>query len=192
MTDTIEELAKFAAILDEFAAAQRRLGLDEVKKQRLMVARHVGDMNVTFEAVVDEGTGVGEIFAILAPLDGAIDRLKAKADLSDHYVRIANACNAIESATEKLVSMRDEYRQKNEDANTHGRRTPRILNAAQSAALEGQANSIKDMFKQIAAHQQAAGECRAILDGADPFLMLDEQINRRLAALRPGALHAVA
>jgi hypothetical protein len=192
MTDITEELTKFAAILDEFAAAQRRLGLDEVKKQRLMVARHVGDMNVTFEAVVDEGTSADEIYNILAPLDGAIDRLKAKADLSDHYVRIANACNAIESATAKLGSMREEYRQKNEGDTLSGRRSPRLLNAQQAAALDGQANSIKDMFQQIEAHRQAAAECRAVLGGADPFQVLDKQVNERLAALRPGALHNAA
>jgi hypothetical protein len=192
MTDITEDLVKFAAVLDEFAAGQRRLAIDEVKKQRLMVARHVGDMNVTFEAVVDEGTSADEIFAILAPLDGAIDRLKAKADLSDHYVRILNACNAIETATSKLISMRDDYRQKNEDANAQGRRTPRILNAQQAATLEGQANSIRDMFKQVEDHQQSAAECRAILDGIDPFLVLDEQINKRLAVLRPAALHSAA
>jgi hypothetical protein len=178
-----EELLTFAGVLEAFVAAQRAQVLGETRKQRIMVGRHVGDQNVSYEVVVDEGADAKEIFRIIEPLDGAIDRLKAKAELSDHYVRIANACNLIETATRKLIDMREEYRKVNAERNLT-RRAPIIFTAAQAASVEGQVISIKDLWSQIAGHQEAAAECRRVLDGEDPFTVIEEQIAKRLDALR--------
>jgi hypothetical protein len=180
---TAEDLLTFAGVLETFVATQRMAAIGETRKQRIMVARHVGDQNVSYEVVVDEGVDAKEIFRIIEPLDGAIDRLKAKAELSDHYVRIANACNLIETATKKLIEMREDYRKTNAERNAN-RRSPIIFTAQQAAGMEGQVSSIKDLWAQIAGHQEAAAECRRVLDGEDPFGVIEGQIAKRLDALR--------
>src|SRR4029077_5969716 len=100
---TREDLATFAAVLEEFAAAERARALTETRKQRIGVVRHVGDQNVTFEIVVDEGSSAADIFDILAPIDGAIDRLKAKTDMLEHYTRMADDLGLIEMTQKKMA-----------------------------------------------------------------------------------------
>lgn len=178
------EAVKFAALLDEFAAAQRGLALAETRKQRIMVGRHVGDQNITYEVVVDEGASSADIFRILEPLDGAIDRLKAKADLSDHYSRIANHLGQIEMSMKKLAADRIKFQAENAQRNERGRRTPLVLTGPQKAGLDGHRQAIRDGFGRIEELQKAAAECRRVLGGEDPFQVLDDVIAAKLDELR--------
>jgi hypothetical protein len=180
---TKEDLATFAGILEEFAVAQRQAALGETRKQRLTVSRHVGDMNIAYDMVVDEGSTSADIFSILAPLDSAIDRLKAKADLSDCYVQMANHVGQIEMSMKKMLAERDEYRKANAERNER-RREPIGLTSTQSANLSAHRVSIDDCFARIEELKRAAAECRRVLGGEDPFAVLDEQITKRLDLLR--------
>jgi uncharacterized membrane-anchored protein YhcB (DUF1043 family) len=178
-----EDLIRFAAVLDEFVAAQREQALVQTKRQRITVTRPVGDMHVQFETLVDESASPAEIFDVLAPLDTALDRLKAKVDLSSHYERMANLCGQIEMSAHKLATDRAKFQADNEARNER-RRTPIVLTQPQRTALDQHRQAITDSFERIAELKKAAAECRQIIGGEDPFAVLDRQIEERLDRLR--------
>lgn len=179
-----QELVKFGAILDEFAAAQRSLALTQVKRQRITVMRRVGDMTISFETLVDEGADADEIFGLLAPLDVAVDRLQAKANLSDHYGNMLNACGEIDLTVRRMAADRAEYEDRNRRRNV-GRRTELVgLSAEQQQKLTQARDTIRQKFERIEELKKAAAECRRVLAGEDPFAVLDDQINTRIDALR--------
>lgn len=178
-----DDLIKFTAVLDEFAAAQRQQGLFQVKRQRLIVTRSVGDMQVQFETLVDEGSSPGEIFDALAPLDGALDRLKAKVDLASHYERMGNLCGQIEMSMHKLAADRAKFAAENELRN-QSRRQAVVLTTAQRAALDQHREAVRDGFGRLEELQKAAAECQRIIEGESLFAVLDAQIAARLDGLR--------
>lgn len=180
---TTEDLAKFTAVLDSFAAAQRQQALFETKRQRVIVTRHVADLNVQFETLVDEGASATEIFAVLAPLDGAILRLKATVDLSSHYDRMANLVGTIEMSMKKLATDRIKFQAENAQRN-QSRRSPIVLTDAQRKALDQHREAIRDSFERIDELKKAAFECRRVIGGEDPFAVLEGQIDERLDQLR--------
>jgi DNA repair exonuclease SbcCD ATPase subunit len=178
-----DDAIKFTAVLDEFAAAQRQLALGEVKKQRITVTRRIGDMGVQFELVVDEGSTAEEIFHTLDPLDGALDRLKAKADLSDHYKKILDHVGQIEQAYQKSAADLAEFRLRNDTWNEN-RRQPIEFTDAQVAALAHHKQTIRDHQGRIDELQKCVAEAVRVLNGESPFGVLDEQISQRLDQLR--------
>jgi len=180
---TREDLATFAAVLEEFAAAERARALTETRKQRIGVVRHVGDQNVTFEIVVDEGSSAADIFDILAPIDGAIDRLKAKTDMLEHYTRMADDLGLIEMTQKKMATTVAEFRRQN-DARNENRRHPIVWTQTQAAAIDNFRDTIKDCFESIEGKRAAVERCRRILGGEPRVNVLDEQIEARLDQLR--------
>jgi hypothetical protein len=184
MSDITDKLTEFAAILDEFTAAQRRAALDQAKRQRISLVRAISQTcQCTFEMNVDEGTSSEEIFALLAPIDTALDRLKAKADLSDHYNRCLNETNQIEMSVRKLATDRIGFEEENA-RHSQNRRQAIGLTSQQTAQLEESRRAIRIGFERVDEIRKAAGEARRILEGEDPFKLLDEQIRNRLDALR--------
>jgi hypothetical protein len=180
---TREDLATFAAVLEEFAAAERARALTETRKQRISVARRVGDQNIGFEIVVDEGSAAAEIFDLMAPIDSAIDRLKAKADLSDHYTQMANLAGTIEVSLNHIATARAEFETVNAKRNLQ-RREPITYTDAQLRNIDASQTAIRDSFEKIAEKRKCVAECLRILAGEDPFKVLDEQITARLDRLR--------
>jgi hypothetical protein len=179
-----EELIRFAAVLDQFSAQQRELALTQTRKQRISIVRNIGQIcQVTYETVVEEGAPAEEIFRLLEPIDGAIDRLKAKSDLNDHYIHSANDCGQIEMAVKRLAGLRIQFAAENARRGQN-RRQEVGLSPTQQTSLDEQRRTIRDLFEKIEERKLAILECRRVLGGEDPFKILDEQIEKRLDALR--------
>lgn len=179
-----EELVRFAAVLDQFSAQQRELALGQARKQRISIVRNVGQIcQITYETVVDEGASSAEIFGLLEPIDGAIDRLKAKSDLSDHYNLSLNDCGQIEMTAKRLAGLRIQFAAENARRGQN-RRIEVGLSPTQQTSLDEARRTIRDLFEKIEERKLAIAECRRVLDGEDPFKILGEQIDKRLDALR--------
>ena len=178
------EASEVAALLQEFAAAQREHALTQTKRQRIVVRRTIGDMEVTFESLVDEGSSPKEIFAVLEPLDGALDRLQAKAFLSAHYNSILNKCDKIEIASKDLQAHRISYEEANALRNTN-RRIERVgLTPEQSKSLKVIRDDIFKLWGEIAGCEKAAAETLRIFEGEDPFVVQRDQVRERIDELR--------
>lgn len=177
------DAAEIAEILTAFAEEQRRAALNQHRWRKITVARVVGDTQIQCETVVDEQAGSGEIFDALAPFDAAIDRLKAKSDLSDHYARIGMCLGEIEMSARALARDRHKFELENA-ARNQSRRNPIILTAAQDAQLKQHRDNIKEKFIRVEELQAAASETKRILGGADPYQVISDQIAVRLDALR--------
>lgn len=186
MSEDKKLAVEVAAVLDEFAAAQRAQALDQAKRQRITVVRSIGEHGgqVHFETVIDEGASADEIFRLIAPLDGALDRLKAKSDLSDHYFRILNKCGEIEQAMHKAAEDQVTFSAQNRERNKSRRVEVVGMTAPQRATLDGHRTSIRAGMARIDELWKAVAECRRILGGEDPFQVLDEQVKTRVEKLR--------
>jgi hypothetical protein len=179
-----EELLRFAALLDQFAAEQRALALTQTAKQKITIVRNIGQIcQVNYETVIEQGAPAEEIFRLLEPIDSAIDRLKAKSDLSDHYNHSANDCGQIEMAVRRLAGLRIQFAAEN-TRRGQNRRQEVGLSATQQTSLDEARRTIRDLFEKIEERKLAIAECRRVLGGEDPFKILDEQIEKRLDALR--------
>ena len=178
------EASEVAALLQEFAAAQREHALTQTKRQRIMVQRTIGDMQVSFESLVDEGASPQEIFAVLEPLDGALDRMQAKAFLSAQYNSILNKCGKIEAAAKDLQTHRVSYETANALRNTN-RRVERVgLTVEQDKALKVIRDDIVKLWQDIAEGEKAAAETLRIFEGEDPFVVQRDQMRARIDELR--------
>jgi hypothetical protein len=183
MTDD-DLVVKFIAVLDEFARGERERALAQAKRQRLVVTHPIADGQMQFETLVDEGASAAEIFEVLAPLEGAIDRLKAQAELVLHYGAMLNQCGLIEQAVEKLRDDGEKFQRENAQRNA-GHRVQRVgLTDAQHAGLDQHRGNIRLGFERIEEARKAAAECLRVLEGESRFSVLDEQIAARLDALR--------
>lgn len=182
MTDETVAM-EIAAILTEFSEEQRRRTLHETKWRKMTVARVVGDTQLQFETVIDQNATAEEIFAALAPIDGAIDRLKAKSDLSDHYFRMLNKCGEIEMSVKKHASERYSYEIANRKHSAN-RRSEVGLNAQQQTNLKQIREAIREGFVRIDEMRHAAIECERVIGGEHPFVVLEAEITARLDALR--------
>lgn len=178
------ELSDFAGILDEFVAAQRRAALGEARKQKITISRRIeGFCDVHYETVIDEGTSSTEIFHLLAPIDAAIDRLKAKEELRLHYNTALNGCAKVDQQRKKLDSEREGYEKENA-ARSENRRQRVVMTSQQMAGLKGIREGMNVLFAEIDDILQAADEERRVLTGADPLELLREKVMQRLDALR--------
>ena len=189
--DFDKKLVEFTAVLDEFAANQRRQGIEGARLQKIVYARQIGEGQIQFEAVIDETAEAPEISKMLARIEAAADRLKAKVDLSGHYMRVLMAAGQIEMATKKYAEMMvsaDAYRA----ADSIGKRRLQEHRDQDKAALKQQKDAIKDCWEKIEENQQAIEECKRILEGEDPFEVLADQIAKRLDALRGSRSAAAA
>ena len=193
MSEDRKELAvEVAAVLDEFAAAQRALALTQTNKQRIVLRRNVGTVcEITLEKVVDADASAEDLYDAVAPINAAIDRLANKVELAGYYEKILNLCGQIDVAEAKYQEMTVEYRKKLRSRNSN-RRTEVGLNDTQINALEGQRTSIKAIFERIEETKKAAAECRRIITGEDPFDVLAQQIDARLDKLRGMAAESAA
>jgi hypothetical protein len=182
---TTEIATEIAAILDTYTLRQRELAIAQQHKGRLALTRNVGEgLQVSYEIQVEDGADVAEIYGRLATVDKALDRLKAKSDLSDHYFRILNKCGEIELAMTNLAreSVRFEADRVARNAN---RRVARLEPTdQQKAALQAYRKTISEGFERITELQKAIAECRRVFDGEDPFAVLAEQIAARVDKLR--------
>ena len=186
-----KKLVEFTAVLDEFAANQRRQGIEGARLQKIVFARQIGEGQIQFEAVIDETAEAPEIYKMLARVEAAADRMKAKVDLSGHYGRILNNCALIEQATKKYAEMMvsaDAIRA----VDSIGKRRLQEHRDQDKAALRQQKESIKDCWEKIDETQKAIDECLRILGGEDPFVVLADQIAKRLDALRGSRSAAAA
>ena len=178
-----KKLVEFTAVLDEFAANQRRQGIEGARLQKIVFARQIGEGQIQFEAVIDETAEAPEIFKMLARIEAAADRMKAKVDLSGHYGRILNNCGQIEMAQKKLAEMMVSADAKRAAASV-GRRQLVAVSDADKAGFRQQEDAIKDCRDKIEETQKAIDECLRILDGEDPFVVLADQIAKRLRELK--------
>lgn len=183
MSEETKLATEVAAVLDEFAAAQRRDALDKARLQKIIFARQIGEGQLQFEAVIEDSADAAEIYAMLARVETAADRLKAKVDLSGHYARLLNHCGQIEMARKKLAEDTVDFEARNAAANANRRVAIRMTDA-QSAALKQHRDGIRDCWERIEETQKAIAECRRVLDGEDPFAVLADQIAQRLDGLR--------
>jgi hypothetical protein len=179
----VTDAAEIAEILTAFTEEQRRAALNQHRWRKITVARVVGDTQIQCETVVDQEASATEIFEALAPLDAAIDRLKAKSDLSDHYGRIASCLNEIEMSAKAHARDRHEFSVKNAKSNQQ-KRIDVGLTAQQNLALQHHRDSIKERFARIEELQASARETMRIVGGEDPFAVVAEQIAKRLDAVR--------
>jgi hypothetical protein len=179
----VTDAAEIAEILTAFTEEQRRAALNQHRWRKITVARVVGDTQIQFETVVDEQAGAIEIFEALAPLDAAIDRLKAKSDLSDHYGRIASCLNEIEMSAKALARDRHGFAVRNAKGNER-RRTEVGLTAQQELALNQHRESIRERFERVDSLYASARETLRIVGGEDPFAVVAEQLAKRLDELR--------
>ena len=188
--DFDKKLVEFTAVLDEFAANQRRQGIEGARLQKIVFARQIGEGQIQFEAVIDETAEAPEIYKMLARVEAAADRMKAKVDLSGHYGRILNNCALIEQARKKHAEMSVRANAMRA-ADSIGKRRLVEIRDADKAALQQQEDSIDDCWEKIEETQKAIDECLRVLDGQDPFVVLSDQIAKRLDALprrrRPAA-----
>ena len=75
------------------------------KLQKITAQRSVGQAcTIVCELTVPQGADSAEIYEALKPWDAAIDRLKAKSDLSDHYFRMLNNAGVIEVALNRMAA----------------------------------------------------------------------------------------
>lgn len=184
MTEPSKLAVEVAAVLDEFVASQRRQALSDARLQKLVFQRQVGEGAIISEFVIDEQADAAEIYARLARVETAADRLKAKVDLSLHFGTILNKCGVIDMARKKYAADRVEFEAKNA-AQDATRRVKRVgLTDQQQATLKNQLDTIKGEWEKIEETQKAIAECQRILAGEDPFQVLADQIDRRLDELR--------
>jgi hypothetical protein len=184
MAKNDDDIVRFTAILDQFAAEQRALALAQTAKQKITIVRNIGQIcQVNYETVIEQGAPAEEIFRLLEPIDGAIDRLKAKSDLSDHYNLSANDCGQIEMTVKRLAGLRIQFAAENARRGQN-RRQEVGLSATQQTSLDEARRTIRELFEKIEERRLAIAECRRVLDGEDPFKILGEQIDKRLDALR--------
>jgi hypothetical protein len=178
-----DDLIKFAAVLDEFAASQRALALGQAKRQRVTLTTVVGTMQVQFETLVDEGSAPEEIFEALAPIDTSIERLRAKVDLSKHLNSISSECGLIEMTARKLSEERARFHADNEERNQN-RRTAVVLTGPQLATLAQLRREIDASFVKIEGFENDAAECRRVVDGEETLSVLESRVAARLDRLR--------
>jgi hypothetical protein len=171
-----------AAITNEMAEQRHATAL-EVRKQRLSLVRQVADAQISFEAVIDETADVAEIYATLARVDNAVDRMKAKADLSGFYAAMLNKCSEIDLAVKRMAEDQVAFDAENAEHNER-RKVARTMTSAQRIKMDQNRTAIRECWMRIQEFQKAADECRRILGGEDPFKVLDEQIAVRLDGLR--------
>jgi hypothetical protein len=174
---------EIAEILTAFTEEQRRAALNQHRWRKITVARVVGDTQIQCETVVDEAASAAEIFMALSPLDAAIDRLKAKSDLSDHYGRIASCLNEIEMSVKALARDRHGFATRNAQSNAR-RRTEVGLTAQQELALNQHRDSIRERFERVDALYASVRETLRIVGGEDPFVVVAEQLASKLDTLR--------
>lgn len=180
MTDLAAEIA---AIFEARDAELRAQAIAQTNKQRLTFVRPLGSGQIVCEMVIEEAETAETIYAKLANVEAAADRLKAKVDLSDHYSRVLGSINQIEMARKKLAEMVVESDAKRAAASINRRNLVEISDADKIAQRQ-QRDSIKTLFENIDETQKAIAECKRILDGEDPFEVVAEQIAERLDRVR--------
>jgi len=190
MSEFDNKLVEFTAVLDEFAANQRRQALAENKRQKITYVRQIegkagmsGSQIVT-EFVVEDGADSEEIFGRLVNVDAATDRLRAKVDLAGHYGQMLNKCGAIEIAERELRGALESYAVQNV-AHNKSRRIERVgLTERQKQEIADRRSRIRADLTAIDEVKRAAEECRRVLNGKDPFVVLNDEVERRLRLLR--------
>ena len=181
MTVQSEELAQ---LLGEFAAAEREQALTQTKKQRLVVARNVGNTQLQLEKVLDENASAEEIFDAIEPFERAVERITAKVKLSECYLALEQQANQIELAYKKRAGDLIEFGEKNRIANSRKRGDIVGLTVTQAATLKSQAESIRALWERVEEIKAIIGENRRILGGGDPFSIAAAKVTHRLDALR--------
>ena len=191
MADNISLATEVAAVLEEFVAAQRAQAVGQARLQKIILARQIGEGQLQFEAVIEEGATAAEIYDMISRVESAADRLKAKVELSGHYGRMLNIAGQIEITIRKAAEDRVTFEAHNAAANAH-RRIAVTMTKAQGAALEQHAANLKDCWQRIEETEKAIAECRRILEGEEPFSVLADQVGARLDKLRGARLEAAA
>ena len=178
-------LSYIAALFHDFASTQREVLIAQSRKQKITIVRNIGQVcQCTFETVVDEGTDTEEIYQLLAPIDAALDRIKAKSDLSDHFYRAMNKLSEIDMATQKLVAQRALFVERNA-LHSQGRRREQVgLTEAQQKELLANRQNIIGLWETVEDTQRAANETQRVIDGENPIVILREQIAKRIDELR--------
>src|SRR6266853_4478847 len=191
MTDTPQLAAEVAAIFEQYTLRLRESALAETRKRRITMIRQVGDgAQITHEMVIDEEATSEEVYHSLATIDGAIDRLKAKADLSGFYMSMLNKCGEIDLAVKRMAEDQVKFEAENAARNAN-RRVAVTMTSQQRETIDRSRVAIRDAFQRIEELQKAVAECCRIIGGEDPFLVLEQQIKSRVEALR-GTRGAVA
>lgn len=142
----------------------------------LHYVRQVGEAQISCEIGLDEDhEGSEAIFATLAEIDAAADRMKAKSDLAGHYARLLNIFGQIEMSQKALEA--DAVRFKTENAARYeGRRTVGEMTDQQKAALNAHHQAIRDAHARIADTQAAIVEAQRVFDGEEPFKVMEQKV----------------
>jgi Zn-dependent M32 family carboxypeptidase len=185
-----EELVKFAAILDEFAAAQRRQALDQARKERITITRPIGNAHAQVELVVDEHTSSQDIWQLIAPIESALERLNAKNQMETWLESALADARTIDVGQGELRQLRADYEEVNTIASI-GRRLAPQLTSAQKSTLSNQRKSILDTFEKIDEKRERVARWRRVFNGEEHAQILEEELDAMLDELR-GARPAAA
>ena len=189
-----EDLIKFAAILDEFAASQRALALTQTNKQRITLRRNVAsNCEIVLEKVLDADASAAELYQAIEPVSGAIDRLANFVEMRSWYDRLAEAVNMLTVEIKTLAADQVTIQSENEERN-RDRRVPKLHRAAHAdrVKLDNHRTSIRSLNADIDTYKKEIANCRRVIGGEDPFMVLDEKIELNLGKLRGMAAEPVA
>jgi len=189
-----EDLIKFAAILDEFAASQRALALTQTNKQRITLRRNVAsNCEIVLEKVLDADASAAELYQAIEPVSGAIDRLANFVEMRSWYDRLAEAVNMLTVEIKTLAADQVTIQSENEERN-RDRRVPKLHRAslADRVKLDNHRTSIRSLNADIDTYKKEIANCRRVIGGEDPFAVLDEKIETNLGKLRGMAAEPVA
>jgi len=190
-----EDLIKFAAILDEFAASQRALALTQTNKQRITLRRNVAsNCEIVLEKVLDADASAAELYQAIEPVSGAIDRLANFVEMRSWYDRLAEAVNMltvqVKTLAEDQVTIQSENEERNRSRRVPG--VPVVVGKLQRAKLDNHRTSIRALNANIDTYKKEIANCRRVIGGEDPFMVLDEKIELNLGKLRGMAAEPVA
>ena len=182
---TGEIAAELLAILDTYTGEQRARALAEQRRARIALTRTIGEgLQVSYEVNVDEHEGVKEIYDRLAPVDAALDRLKAKGDILDRYGRLLMTCGEIENTMRTLAQHQVKFEAERVARNS-GRRVQREEPTdLQKGTLSQIRQSIRELWDRVDDYQARIAECKRVLEGEEPFAVLADQVAGRIAELR--------
>jgi anti-sigma28 factor (negative regulator of flagellin synthesis) len=175
---------EIAEILTAYTEEQRRAALNQHRWRKITLARVVGDTQIQCETVVDEQASGAEVYAALAPLDAAVDRLKAKSEIVAHYETISSCVGQIEVSAKARARDRYEFARKNQQQNANRRNEIVGLTAQQNSMLSVHGEAMKANFERIEELRSVIARLVRVVDGGDPIAVKAMHIDERLDALR--------
>jgi hypothetical protein len=184
------DVVKFAAVLDEFVAAQRAQAIGETRKQRIMWSRTIGGggNNVSFEAVVDDTAEPAELNALLDKMANAGDRQEARAMLDISMRQLRLDLGTLEREKAGYAKHYQDITEQNMAASQNRRREV-TFTKSQTQELERMRTSLREAEAAIEERRLLNDECKRIIAGQSRIEAVEETQRQReaQAAARPAA-----